>query len=429
MFVGILFFHDDVSMIAHVVSFASIAGFMLITLLHIVFDQGKFILRNLIDLFDLFSPVGNETERVLYKKRILIFNWRDISHVHAGGAEVYIHELAKRWVADGYKVTLFCGNDGKCARYEEVDGVEVVRRGGFYFVYIWAFLYYIFKFRGKYDVIIDCENGIPFFTPLYTRERQYLVIHHVHQDVFSKSLIPPLSTLANYLESTLMPYVYDNVKIITVSPSSKEEIISSGIGKGEIDIVYNGVDLDFYVPTKKNERPIVLYLGRLKSYKSVDVFLKSAQQVLKKVPNAVFKIAGDGDQRNRLEQLAESLGITQSVEFLGKVSDQTKLALYQEAWVFVNPSYREGWGITTIEANACGTPVVASRVSGLVDSVRNPHTGYLVTYGDVEEFADKITMLLQDDSVRRSMSIEARKWSEEFSWQKSAQKGLEVLFV
>ncbi len=428
MFVGILLVHDNVQAISRVVAFSSIIGFLVISIMHVMFEQGKFILRNFIDLFDLFSTVGNENHNPNTGKKVLIFNWRDIRHERAGGAEVYIHELAKRWVTEGVKVTLFCGNDGKCPRYEEIDGVEVVRRGGFYFVYVWAFLYYVFKFRGKYDVIVDCENGIPFFTPLYTRERQYLVIHHVHQEVFRKSLPGPLAQLAIFFETKLMPYVYESVQIITVSPSSKTEIEELGLTKEDIHVVYNGIDINHFVPQKKNERPNVLYLGRLKSYKSVDVFVKAAQKIIKVIPDVEFVIAGDGEERKKLEQLADKLGLKECIRFVGKVTEDMKVKLYQEAWVFVNPSFREGWGITTIEANACGTPVVASRVPGLIDSVKNPHTGYLVEYGNDSEFAEQITKLLLETDLRSAMSQEAIAWAKEFSWDASAKRALEVLY-
>jgi len=428
MYIGIVMFHSDVNSIATVVATTAILGFIVISICHVIADQGRYIFRNMIDLFDLFTPVGNEEEVDASKKRVLIFNWRDIKHTKAGGAEVYVHELAKRWVGEGNKVTVFCGNDGNCPRYEEIDGVEIVRRGGFYFVYIWAFLYYLLKFRGKYDVIVDCENGIPFFTPLYTKERQFLVIHHVHVDVFKRSLKPPFRQLAVFFETQLMPYVYENVEVITVSPSSKKEIEESGITKGPIHVIYNGVNIEQYTPGKKAEVPTILLLGRLQEYKSVDVFVKAAQKVLEKISNAQFIVAGDGEERKKLEDLAKSLHISDRIKFLGKVTHEMKVHLYRNAWIFVNTSFREGWGITTIEANACGTPVVASRVAGLIDSVKNPHTGYLVEYGNVEEFADRIGDLLIDEVTRNEMSRQSVNWAKEYSWDVSAKKAWGVLF-
>jgi glycosyltransferase involved in cell wall biosynthesis len=388
----------------------------------------KFLVRNLVDFMGILVPVSRTVDPSVYRQKILIFNWRDTKHVYAGGAEVYIHELAKRWVKDGNKVTLFCGNDGYNPRYETVDGVEIVRRGGFYFVYVWAFFYYLSQFRGKYDVIIDCENGIPFFTPLYTFEKKrYLVIHHVHQDVFRKTLKPPFSNLAMFLEKTVMPNVYENCKIVTVSPSTKEEILRIGLTKKDVDVIYNGVDLSKLVPAAKSEKPMILSLGRLKSYKSIDVLVKAAAKIVKEIPDVDIVIAGDGEEKLRLKKLAKYLEVDKNVRFVGKVSEDQKISLYQKSWVFVNPSYLEGWGITSIEANACGTPVVASRVSGLKDSVRDGETGFLVTYGDNSALADKVIELIKNDKLRTEMSETSLNWGRMFDWRKSADAFLELI--
>ncbi|MDQ3098510.1 MAG: glycosyltransferase [bacterium] len=428
--ITVSFRHSGPGQIAEMVLLSGFISFSVISIMHVMFDHGRYIFRNLIDLVDLFIPLDPDTVPGSSGagKKILVLNWRDIRHKHAGGAEVYVHELARRWVQKGNHVTVFCGSDGMSPRYELVDGVEIIRRGGFYMVYIWAFLYYLIRFRKRYDVIVDCENGIPFFSPLYTKEKQFLLIHHVHRDVFRKSLRPPFSQIATFLETKVMPYAYDNVKIITVSPSSQKEILEEKLTKDIVSVIYNGVDLEQFTPGVKDSDPVVLYLGRLKKYKSVDVLIRAAQQVLSAVPNARFIIAGDGEERGRLVKLADQLGLAGSIEFLGKVSEEVKVELYRRATVFVNPSYMEGWGITTIEANACGTPVVASRVSGLIDSVKNPHTGYLVTYGDHDEFASKITELLTNKKQWTRMSEASIVWANEFDWNKSADKALEVFF-
>jgi glycosyltransferase involved in cell wall biosynthesis len=386
----------------------------------------RFLIRAFVDLKDIFTTEPVE-KGVPSGKRILIFNWRDTKHAFAGGAEVYIHELAKRWVQAGDSVTLFCGSDGRSKRNETIDGVRIFRRGGFYFVYLWAFLYYMLKFRGNYDVLIDCENGIPFFTPLYTREKKFLVIHHVHQEVFLTSLRRPFSDLAQFLEMKLMPFVYRNIQIITVSESSKKDILAHGITKIEPIVIHNGIDHERYTPGKKAASPLVVYLGRLKQYKNIPVFLQAAKRIRTVVPDARFIIGGDGEEMRSLKKLAKQLGLTERVTFTGKVSEAEKIALYKKAWVFVNPSLREGWGITTIEANACGTPVVASNVPGLRDSVKNPYTGYLVPFGNANAFAVKILTLLADTKRRRAMSREARNWAMEFSWNVSADRFSELM--
>ena len=426
MSIGIILFHNTVADIVMVVLISSMISLDMMVLLHLLMRKGKFFIKNLVDLAGLFLPLPKVGVVSGTGKRILIFNWRDTKHKFAGGAEVYIHELAKRWVKAGNQVTVFCGNDGNCLRNEVIDGVQIIRRGGFYFVYIWAFLYYVLKFRGRYDVIIDSENGIPFFTPLYSGEKKFLLIHHVHQEVFRKTLVPPLSWIAEFLEMKLMPSVYKNIQTITVSPSSKKEILEKQLTEVEPIIVYNGVDLKTYKPAEKSSIPLVLYIGRLKYYKSLHIFLHSAKKILEKLPEVKFIIAGDGEEKNGLMKLAKKLNIFEKIRFLGRVSEVQKIKLYQKAWVFVNPSFMEGWGITTIEANACATPVVAADVPGLRDSVNNPHSGFLVPYGSINEFSTKIIELIKDDSLRAKMSIEGLSWAQQFDWQKSADKSLEL---
>jgi cellulose synthase/poly-beta-1,6-N-acetylglucosamine synthase-like glycosyltransferase/glycosyltransferase involved in cell wall biosynthesis/O-antigen/teichoic acid export membrane protein len=414
-------FHRDLQQIVFVMLSTSIANLAFMSILYLVRNKLGIVYSNLKDLYGLFVSAKKETASDIKAVRILIFNWRDTQHKWAGGAEVYVHELAKRWVKDGNFVTVFCGNGTKRPRTEKIDGVEIIRRGGFYTVYLWAALYYIFKFKGKYDVIIDCENGIPFFTPLYSRKPIFLLIHHVHQEVFRKSLIRPLATFASFLEIKLMPLIYRNIQVITVSPSSKEEILKHKLTKTDPIIIYNGVDLAKFVPGRKNIKPLIVYLGRLQFYKSLHVFIKAAKYVLESAPNTEFIIAGEGEQKGKLIKLAEKLNISEKIKFAGKVSEEEKIMLFQKAWVFVNPSFMEGWGITTLEANACGTPAVASDVPGLRDSIRDPFTGILVAYGKHEIFAENILKLIKDKRLRNTLSKEAIKWANNFTWENSAR--------
>lgn len=427
--IGICLFHQDITQITLVIFSVSVFNILTVLSLHELQKSTTFLRHNFIDLIDVFRPIPYQKDFAVSKQRILIFNWRDTKHRYAGGAEVYIHELAKRWITMGYSVTQFCGNDGKNPRNEVIDGIQIIRRGGFYFVYLWAFIYYFFRLRGKYDMIIDTENGIPFFTPLYAKESIYCLMFHVHQEVFRKSLSKPLALFACALENKLMPWVYRKTKFITISKSSKKEIADFDLGKIGIEIINPGVDLKTYKPNdKKNANPLIVYVGRLQLYKSVDVLIRSAQKIFASVPLAEIIIAGAGEEKERLEKLVESLKLKGKITFTGRVSEEEKIELYQKAWVVVNPSLKEGWGITTIEANACGTPVVASDVPGLRDSVRNPSTGFLVEYGNVEGFSKKIVQLLQDDDLRKDMEKKSVKWAAKFDWQESAEKTIQLIF-
>jgi glycosyltransferase involved in cell wall biosynthesis/O-antigen/teichoic acid export membrane protein len=424
MAVHIVLQHATVAAIADAVWIAGAASFLTLTAADIWAEQGPFIKRAFTDARDLFTrrPL---TPAAPGTKRILILNWRDTRHLQAGGAEIYIHEMARRWHLMGHQITLFCGSDGHSPRHEVIDGIHIIRRGGFYIVYLWAVLYYILRLRRAHDVIIDCHNGIPFFTPLYSRKPIYCVVHHVHQDVFTKYLNKPMALLASHLERTLMPRVYRRHRFMTVSNSSKHAMVERlGISASQIDIVPNGVDLARLVPGEKAEVPTVLYVGRLKPYKSVDVLINAFVAVHKRQPTAKLIIAGTGDDEPRLKDLVTKLGLTRHVSFLGRVTEDQKIRLLQEAWVFVNPSYAEGWGITT---NACGTPVIASDVPGLRDSVKFPSAGYLVEYGNVKAFARKVLLVLNNEDKRLRMSDNANNWAHNFDWQTSAVNFLEVI--
>ncbi len=427
MGVGLTFFHQTINDFTNVVLFTAFINFLIICVLNFLVDEGKYLSRSLVDFVDLFFPLPTTEKLVKGKKKILIFNWRDTKHMQAGGAEVYVHELSKCWVNEGHKVTLFTGNDGTSGRYEIVDGVEVIRRGGFYFVYIWAFFYYMTKFRGKYDAVIDCQNGVPFFSPLYVKEPIFAVVYHVHQKVFSEFLPKPLAALAAFIEKEVMPWAYKNVKFVAISQSTKTEMENLGIkGKG-IEIVYSGINLATHLPGKKTKNPTILYVGRLKAYKSIDILIKAFKKVEATNKKAKLIIAGKGDEEKPLKELVKKLGLEDKVEFKGKVSESEKVKLYQGAWVFVNPSMMEGWGITTIEANACGTPVVASDVPGLRESVNNPHTGYLVNYGDIQDMSKSITSIITNDILRKTMDEKSQDWAKGFSWTSSAKKFVSLL--
>lgn len=423
----VLFFNRTVNEFVMIMFIVGALNLVAVILMDQFIDYVKIFENNIKDLLGLFANLEDKKKLEEGKLSILIYNWRDTKHKWAGGAEVYLQKLAAEWVKEGNHVTIFCGNSGKSAHDEIIDGVKIYRRGGFYMVYIWAFIYYIFKFRGRYDIIIDSENGLPFFTPLYAKEKKFLLIHHVHLEVFRKSLIWPLAVFASFLESKVMPLVYRNTEVITVSPSSKEQIMKHKLTKKKPAIIFNGVDHALFKPAKKGKDPLIVYIGRIQYYKSLNVFIKAAKKVLETIPTAKFVIAGEGTERSELQKYTTKLGLDDHISFTGFLSEEQKVKLLQNAWLFVNPSLMEGWAITTIEANACGTPAVASNVSGLKDSIKNPHTGYLATYGNANEFAQYITKLIKSKDLREKMSKESIKWAKEFTWEKSAKEFYDLM--
>lgn len=425
---GIYLYHSNLAQIVYVMSAIGIVSLPIVVLLHLLRGPIRSITRNLQEVLPLIYFPSQVSAPGPAKLRILIFNWRDLRHKWGGGAEVYVQELAQRLVTRGCEVAIFCGNDGHCLQNEIINGVRIFRRGGFYTVYIWAFLYYMFYFRGKYDLVIDSENGAPFFTPVYVGVPIIAIVYHINQEIFRVHLPFLLGKLASFVEGKLLPLIYQNIKMVTISDSSKEGLGQMGLGKRKtIEIIHPGVNISKFKPGKKSSRPSVLYLGRLKPYKSVETVIYAVEKLVRTIPNLTFTIAGDGESRPQLESLVRKLGLESAVKFAGKIRESDKPRLYARSWVAVQPSSMEGWGITTIEANASGTAVVAANVPGLRDSVQHTHTGMLVPWGDVNAFAKKIERLLISEVSRKYLEIEGLAWAKQFTWDKSANALLEII--
>ena len=185
------------------------------------------------------------------------------------------------------------------------------------------------------------------------------------------------------------------------------------------DRVYPGVD-EIQIQGEKAKNPTLLYLGRLRDYKCVDVLIKCTPKLLQMYPTLKVVIAGEGEDLKNLKKLTQKLNVQDAVEFTGRVTDEEKEKLFTQAWVAVHPSIVEGWGISNIEANLCGTPVVAANVDGLRDSVIHNKTGLLVESRNIHAFTSAIDNLLSNSKMRENMGIEARKWANNFSWDTSA---------
>jgi len=354
--------------------------------------------------------------------RVLIINWRDISHPWSGGAEIYMHEIGRRLAENGMDVGWLCQRHKGSSRNELLDGIRVHRVGGRFTLYPRVVLSYLFKLRGRYDIIVDCENGIPFFTPLFARIPKVLLVHHVHREIFRRETHPPLRWLGYWLEGWLMPRVYRTTPIVAVSASTRDDLVGLGFNAEQIHIVHNGV----VEVTPLNRTPApearILCAGRLTPQKGVEVIIRAMPQVLRSFPNANLDIVGQGPDRTRLERLAWSLKLATHVRFHGYLPGAARDQLAAQAWVAVCPSAFEGWGVSCVEAGARGLPVIASNVNGLRDSVRDGITGLLVPHGDPGALADTLVGLLGDPERRADMSIAGIEWAAAHSWERSTNE-------
>lgn len=373
------------------------------------------ILRLIVPIYDRLFPTRPVRAKDRYN--ILILNWRDPKHPQAGGAEKYLFEQAKRWLHRGHYVEWLSGGFAGGAARDSIDSIPIRRVGNAVTVYAAVPWTYVTEFRDRFDIVLDAENGLPFFSPLYSLKPKLCIVHHVHLDVFRNHLPKWLAYPLMACERTIVPMVYRNVPFVTVSEDTRAEMKAIGMSKRPVSIVYNGVDDDL-TPGAKATAPTVLYFGRLMAYKRVDRLIEAFGKVKASVPEAHLIIAGAGPAKQALEKCVERLGLMTCVTFEGFVGDARKRELLQHAWILVNPSEIEGWGVSVIEANACGTAAIAYDVPGLRESIRHDQTGLVVSKdGDL---AASIVTLLRDGALRERLERGAIAWARNFSWDKSA---------
>lgn len=357
--------------------------------------------------------------------KILALNWNDLKNPFAGGAEVHLEELLQRLVQKGHDVTLFCSGWDNCSPEETIEGVKIIRRGSRSTFNLIApkHLRKLVK-ENNYDLLIEDINKIPFYTPLYLDIKTLVVIPHLFATTVFHEINFVIGTYIYLAEKPLVT-IYKGKHYNVISESTAEDMIARGVPKSDISIIHCGIDRKLYShdpSVKKYEHPSLLYLGRIKKYKSVQHLIDAFKIVKDKLPDAKLAVVGDGDYAPALKEQAKSLNLSDSIEFTGYVSSEEKVERMRRSHVAVLPSIREGWGLTNIESNSVGTAVVASNSPGLRDSVRDGETGYLYEYGNVEQLAENLLKILTDQQLREKLEQGGLKWAEKFNWDSAAEK-------
>jgi len=355
--------------------------------------------------------------------RILVVNWQDRENPQAGGAEAHLHEIFGRLAARGHEVTLLASGWRGAPPRVELDGIAVHRTGGRYTFSLAAPRYFARHLRPcAWDVVVEDLNKVPLFTPLWTTGAPVaLVVHHLFGATAFREASFPVAA-ATWLLERLMPRAFANVPVVAVSRSTREDLVRRGMEAARIEVVHNGMDLRALVPPPDGRRfpePTAVYLGRLKRYKGVDLVLSAVAHLRRSGVPVRLLVGGRGDHEATLKALAAELELGEAVRFLGFVTEDQKKELFQRSWVHVLASPKEGWGISNLEAAACGTPTVASDSPGLRDSVVDGSTGFLVPHGDVPGLAAAVGRVLADPDLRDRLGRQARAFAEAFSWDAS----------
>jgi glycosyltransferase involved in cell wall biosynthesis len=358
---------------------------------------------------------------------VLALNWRDSRHPEAGGAEVHLYEILSRWVKRGAQVTVVASGFPGAASEDRQDGMRILRRGTWWNGN-WAAAECVrHELAGeRFDLVVEDLNKLPYYSPLYARAPVLVIVPHLFgTTAFAEASIPVATAV--WASEQLIPTIYRDCPFLAISESTREDLVRRGVPRGKIAVSVCGLDHERYQPGgTKTAHPSVLYVGRLRRYKGVDALLDAFVRVRARLPEARLTVLGDGPHRPALESRARALGLGDSVLFTGFVSSAEKVKQLQSSWVSALPSPKEGWGLTVVESNACGTPVVASRSPGLVDSVKDGESGLLVPHGDATALADAILGILTDEERRTRLTRGGLAWAERFTWERCADEAWQV---
>jgi glycosyltransferase involved in cell wall biosynthesis len=360
--------------------------------------------------------------------RILALNWRDPRNPEAGGAEVHLHEILKRSAAAGHKVTQISHSVTGLPPEEWIDGVRILRHGRRN-----TFNFTLKRFAlslgigSNFDLVIEDLCKVPFYSPRWSPVPVLTVVPHLFGTTAFREVVFPLALYVNFMES-FIPRAYRGSRFVAISDSTMRDLVRRGIPEGDISVVPCGIDTGFYTPgPPEPDQGTFLYVGRLKKYKGIQMIITALGLLRQTGMDCRLVVLGSGDYEGELRKLTARLGLEGPVSFHGFVAQERKLRWLRSAWAAVFPSEKEGWGLTVIEANACGTPVIASNSDGLRDSVRDGETGILVPHGDLEALVGEMGRLARDPARRSELGRNAMKWAQGFNWDFTAQRMLGIM--
>ncbi|MCA9751090.1 MAG: glycosyltransferase family 4 protein [Gemmatimonadetes bacterium] len=363
-------------------------------------------------------------------RRILLVNWNDRTNPWGGGAEIHLHELFGRLAARGHRVTLLCSGYPGADSRTELDGMEVLRVGGRYtYNFVVPGALRRLQREREFDVVVEALNKIPLCTPVYSRTPVVGIGHHLFGTTIFREVPPPMS-LYVYLSELAVPWVYRDTPMEVISASTADDFAARGLSPDRIRVVYVGIDRDQYRPSPedpKESAPTFLALGRVRRYKRLDLVIDAVARLAPEFPDVRLVVAGSGNWLDPLRKHAERIGAGDHVVFEGRVDESRKVSLYRRAWALVMTSPKEGWGLTCLEAQACGTPVIASDSPGLREAVRHGQGGLLVPHADREELTTAMRRMIADEGERERLRQGALAFADEFSWDRAAAETAAIL--
>ena len=359
-------------------------------------------------------------------RRVHVLAWRDLADVEAGGSELHAATIARHWAAAGIDVTLRSSYAQGSPPTAVRDGYRVIRRAGRYAIFPRAVLAELVGRHGPRDALVEIWNGVPFFSPLWCRGPRVVFLHHHHEKMWPLVLPARYAHLGSLLETRIAPPMYRAASIVTLSESSKRELVDHmHLKASSIRVVPPGIDERYTPSGTKSDHPLVVSVGRLMPSKRVDVLIDALDVVRRTRPDTELVIVGEGYERDYLQQHIAGRNASSWVRLVGRVSDEELLSLYRRAWVVASASIAEGWGMTLTEAAACGTPAIATSIAGHRDAVADGQSGLLVD--DDHELAQRLLEVLSEPVLRDRLSVGALAHAARYTWAATAHGAMQAL--
>ena len=356
-----------------------------------------------------------------------------------GGVEQVIYELAKRQVAQGHEVHVFCCDSDKNQRIERkeeiIDGVHVHRLP--YWVrlslntFIWPSL--LWRFKGKFDIVHSHVSGHDYvlFAGLLSKIKGFKHIHTTHCPWTDASFRPKIIRPFLFLNDLIMNKISFSFidRVIPITPWELD-ILKKFTDEDKIRVIPNGMDNILFKKIKNNnfrkkykitEKNLVLFFGRLNPTKGPEKLAQTAINITRKRKDIAFVWVGPNE--GKAEEVKKLIKPYKNMFYLGAIRGKDKIAeMYQSADIYVMPSYREGLPLTLFEAMASSLPIVASPVNGIPYEMKEPENGFFVNYGDIEEMETKIIKLIDDKKLAKKIAQNNFKKAKQYDWDDIEKK-------
>ena len=358
--------------------------------------------------------------------RVSMLAWRDLDDPEAGGSELHASMVARLWAEAGMEVTMRTSFAAGSPQMSWRDGYRVIRKAGRYMVFPRAAFSEMMGWHGARDALVEIWNGMPFFSPMWAQGPRVVWLHHVHREMWQMTLPPKLAGIGSSIESRFAPPMYRMTPIVTLSKSSKDELVDDlHFNPKRVTVVPPGIHPRFSPGGVRSPHPLVAAVGRLVPVKRFDMLVDALVALKARRPDLEAVIVGEGYRREQLESQIHQASAEEWISLPGHLDDAEVVDLYRRAWTVTSASAREGFGMTLTEAAACGTPAVATRISGHTDAVIDGRSGLLVD--DREELTGALDRMISDPDLREQLTAGALENASHLTWGATARGTLEVL--